>query len=221
VNTVWMSCSATSLDYRLASFTEVSVILMCNGETKQQSTWKIRPIFHEEDVVYGKYPLDVFLAKYQEKYPSQDPAKACKAFKTEQGTHYLYSPDTLKYIGASNPEDLLRDSISPIDFAQSLLEELGNEKWTLVAHGLEYIGNLLEAYFSRIGHWDRLNEVLNAKGGIDTVQFFRLTNAIHNKTYSVSLPALAKTQGLELDSTSAKSKISCLAKLVESSLFAL
>lgn len=223
MNLLWMSCTATSLDTKMANLLEVAVAIQCDGVMQKRRSWKIRPLLYCDDVLYGKYNHLALLEQYRKHFPTEDPAKKLAIYTRDDIPLFFYSSDTLEILGVSNPEDLLlvEGAIDPLDFLDELEDFLKVEDkqpaWTLAAHGAQFIVELLNSYFSRVepdARWERLKTFINVDRPIDTVPFFRVVNAFRNKGVAVSLPRLAQAYGLDVGLT-AHSKLSCLLNLVD------
>lgn len=225
MNLLWMSCTTSSLDTKMANLLEVAVALQQDGVVRERRSWKIRPLLYCDDVLYGKYNHTALLAQYRKHYPTEDPAKKLEIFTQDGVPLFFYSVDTLEMLGISDPFELLlvEDAVDPINFLSDLslvLQAADKKKWTLAGHGTQFLKDILASYVERVeskSRWEHFKSLLNVDYPVDTIPFFRVVNAFRNTGESVSLPRLAKDYGVEVGLTP-NSKLNCILHLVDVAL---
>jgi len=159
---LWLDTETLSLDPKVASIRELSFVAEVGGhQVGEIQSYKVQPILHLEDQIYGHYCIDDFCNEYNKKFHAKDPDRLVTFGFEETTPLFFHSYSALTFnIPAPhvlNPSDwLIGRDILPAYEVLSLLRTYLKEnsstdtKWVLAGHNIKYDLDVLLNWATRI-----------------------------------------------------------------------
>lgn len=220
---LFYDCESTSLDPKISSIREMAFVAEVEGEQIGDiQSYKVQPILHSEDMVYGEQDIYTFCSTYNKRFHAQDPDKL-EVFCLKDTPLFFYSKSVLTFnLPAPQIADpslwlLGDDKLSAYKALMVLNEYLSTitdvaGRWVLAGHNISYDFNVLMHWAGRIlGIEDSkiLLENINKYVFLDTLALTRWSQYSGRlKTQKANLSAVASELGIDTaDMHSAKADV--------------
>lgn len=172
---LYLDCETFALDPVVASVREIAYVAEVDGKMIGAiQHHRVRPIFHNEDLIYGHMGIHEFCDSYNKKFHSHDPDRLVPFGFTDACPLFVHSKAALTFNvkppNIVNPADWVVGTqlLSARQALMGLIEYLdhGQGRWILAGHNVQYDFNVLT-------HWARrlLGEE-NSKALLDKINKF-------------------------------------------------
>lgn len=159
---LWIDCETFGLDPKIASVRELSFVAEINGQQVGDiQSYKVQPVFHMEDLMYGHMDIDEFCKDYNKKFHAQDPDRLAVFGFKEDAPLFVYSKAALTFNlpppQIINPAEWVigEGLISAYKALMALVDYLTvNDKvagrWVLAGHNIKYDYDVLTNWSQRL-----------------------------------------------------------------------
>lgn len=169
---LWLDTETFSLDPKVASIRELSYVAECDGKQLSDiQSFKVQPILHYEDMLFGHMGIKEFVADYNKKFHPQDPDRLV-TFGFQEPL-FVYSKAALTFNlpppKIINPQDWLigTDLTSAKKALLALMEYIfkfdtqTTGRWVLAGHNIKYDFDVLTSWTQRLLGEDEAKVLLN------------------------------------------------------------
>ena len=169
---LWIDTETFSLDPKVASIRELSYVAEIDGKQLSEiQAYKVQPILHYEDRLYGHMGIKEFVVDYNRRFHPQDPDRLV-TFGFQKPL-FVYSKAALTFNlpppQIINPQDwLIGDELisakkaftALIDYVFSHDDKVAG-RWILAGHNVQYDYNVLTYWTQRLCGEEDAKELLN------------------------------------------------------------
>jgi hypothetical protein len=159
---LWIDCETFSLDPTIASVRELAYVAEINGkQIGEIQSYKVQPVFHKEDLLYGHMGIDEFCKSYNKKFHPMDPDRLVTFGFKENAPLFVHSKAALTFNvpppQVVNPADWVigKDLVSAHKALMALIDYLiANDsvqgRWVLAGHNVKYDFDVLTYWAKRL-----------------------------------------------------------------------
>jgi DNA polymerase III epsilon subunit-like protein len=211
---VFLDTETISLDPRIASIREISYVKEIDGEQVGEiQAYKVQPILHMEDKLYGDQDIHEFCRKYNAKVGHPADPDCLVPFGFQGGDPlFFHSKAALTFNLAPpkvlDPADWLlnKELLPPYQVAMKLLDYMNDDhgvqgRWVLAGHNIKYDFEVITWWLKRLLGEDESRYIIdkfNKFVFLDTLQlarWFQYSGRL--QTERANLSAVAEELGLD------------------------
>lgn len=210
---LFFDCETLALDSKVASIRELAFIAEVEGVEVGRCSYKIQPIFHADDMLYGHIDINEFCNVYNKKYHKADFDRLLTFGFKKESPLFFYSKSALTFNVEPpyirNPADWLieKDLISAkkalLFFDENISQFDLEGKWVLAGHNIKYDYNVLSNWVRRLlpkDGADRFLDKFNNFIFLDTLDLARWMQwSGRLQSQQATLTVIAKELGLPVD----------------------
>lgn len=233
---LFLDAETTALDPTIASVRELAYVKEIDGEQIGDiQSFKVSPILHCEDQLYGGQGIEEFCAEYNKKFHPQDPDRL-ETFKFPGGNPLFFYSKAVRTFNLpapaiTDPSDWLvgSDKVSPYQVCMDLIDYLSQSdkspgRWILAGHNVQYDHNVLIYWTRRLLGQENakcLLDKFNKYVHLDTLALSRwYIYSGRLQTDKANLSEIAKELGIDTkDMHSAKADVFASREIAQRLLF--